>query len=189
VTDDLLKMIVDDTVENMTDAVAHSRREFATVRTGRASSSLVERLTVEAYGVEMRMQELASFSVPEARQLLITPHDPANVPIIERTINQADLGLAPSTDGRTVRLVFPELTEERRRDLVRMVNGMAEEGKNRLRGLRRHARKDLDDVAEGGGVSKDDVKWVADQIDELIHKYETEVEQARSAKEDELLEV
>ena len=146
-TDDLLKMIVDDTAENMTDAVAHSRREFATVRTGRASSSLVERLTVEAYGVEMRMQELASFSVPEARQLLITPHDPANVPIIERTINQADLGLAPSTDGRTVRLVFPELTEERRRDLVRMVNGMAEEGKNRLRGLRRHARKDLDDLA------------------------------------------
>jgi ribosome recycling factor len=189
VTDDLLKMIVDDTAEKMTAAVAHSRREFATVRTGRASSSLVERLTVEAYGVEMRMQELASFSVPEARQLLITPHDPANVPVIERAINQADLGLAPSTDGRTVRLVFPELTEERRRDLVRMVNGMAEEGKNQLRGLRRHARKDLDDVAEGGGVSKDDVKWVADQIDELIHKHEAKVEQARSAKEDELLEV
>ena len=189
VSDEMIQMVLDEASSSMSDAVTHARREFSTVRTGRASSAIVEKVAVVAYGVEMRMQELASFSVPEARQLLITPLDPANVPIIERTINQADLGLAPSTDGRTVRLVFPELTEERRRDLVRMVNGMAEEGKNRLRGLRRHARKDLDDVAEGGGVSKDDVKWVADQIDELIHKHEAEVEQARSAKEDELLEV
>ena len=188
-SDDLLKIIVDDTGDKMTDAVAHSRREFATVRTGRASSSLVDRLTVQAYGVEMNMQELASFSVPEARQLLITPHDPANVPAIERAINQSDLGLTPSSDGRTIRLAFPELTEERRRDLVRMVNAMAEEGKNRLRGLRRSARKDLDEVSDGAGVSKDDVKWVADQLDELIHKYEIELEYARSAKEDELLEV
>ena len=188
-SDDLLKIIVDDAADKMTDAVAHSRREFATVRTGRASSSLVERLVVQAYGVEMRMQELASFSVPEARQLLVTPHDPANVPAIERAINQSDLGLAPGSDGRTIRLIFPELTEERRRDLVRMVNAMAEEGKNRLRGLRRSARKDLDEISDGGGVSEDDVKWVADQLDELTHKYEVELDQARSAKEDELLEV
>ena len=106
-SDDLLKIIVDDTGDKMTDAVAHSRREFATVRTGRASSSLVERLIVQAYGVDMKMQELASFSVPEARQLLITPHDPANVPAIERAINQSDLGLTPSSDGRTIRLAFP----------------------------------------------------------------------------------
>ena len=188
-SDDLLKMIVDDATDKMNEAVAHSRREFATVRTGRASSSLVERLIVQAYGVEMRMQEVASFSVPEARQLLITPHDPANVPAIERAINQGDLGLVPSSDGRTIRLVFPELTEERRRDLVRMVNSMAEEGKNRLRGLRRSARKDLEEIAGGGGVSEDDVKWVEGQLDVMIHEYEVEVEQARSSKEDELLEV
>ena len=87
---------------------------------------MVENLTVEAYGVEMRMQELATFSVPEPRQLLITPHDAANVPAVERAVVNADLGLAPSNDGRTIRLSFPELTEERRRDMVRMINGMSE---------------------------------------------------------------
>ena len=188
-SDDLFKIILADAVEKMSAAVAHIRRDFATVRTGRASPSLFEKLTVEAYGVEMRMQELVSFSVPEARQLLITPHDPANVSTIERAINKADLGLVPSSDGRSIRLAFPELTEERRRDLVRIVNGMAEDGKNRLRSLRRHARKEFDEIAADGGVSQDDLKWMADQIDELTQKYEAEVEQARSAKEDELLEV
>ncbi len=185
----MIQMVLDEAGERMADAVAHARREFSTIRTGRASSSLVERITVEAYGVEMRMQELASFAVPEARQLLISPHDPANVPAIERAITRAELGLAPSSDGRTVRLVFPELTEERRRDLVRMVNGMAEEGKTRLRGLRRSARKDLDDVESSGGVSEDDIKHAAGQLDDLIHVYESEIDEARTAKEDELLEV
>tara|TARA_Y100001960_G_C14306688_1_gene648731 strand:+ start:34 stop:603 length:570 start_codon:yes stop_codon:yes gene_type:complete len=188
-SDDLLQIILDEVSEKMNEAVSHSRREFATVRTGRASPSLLERISVEAYGVEMQMQELATFSVPEARQLLITLHDPTNIPAVEKAINQADIGLTPSTDGRTVRLIFPELTEERRRDLVRLVNGMAEESKNRLRGLRRNARKDLDDLSGSSGVSEDDIKWVADQLDDLIHKHEAEIEVARLAKEEELLEV
>jgi ribosome recycling factor len=183
----MIQMVLDEAGERMADAVAHARREFSTIRTGRASSSLVERITVEAYGVEMRMQELASFAVPEARQLLISPHDPANVPAIERAITRAELGLAPSSDGRTVRLVFPELTEERRRDLVRMVNGMAEDGKNRMRGLRRNARKDLDDLE--GSVSEDDLKWASGQLDDMIHGHEAEIDAARQGKEDELLEV
>ena len=186
-SDEMIQMVFDEASSGMTDAVAHTRREFSTVRTGRASSALVEKLTVEAYGVEMRMQELASFSIPEPRQLLVTPHDPSNVPAIEKAIIQADLGLMPSNDGRSVRLSFPELTEERRRDLVRMVNGMAEEGKNRMRGLRRHARKDLDDLE--GSVSEDDIKWAAGRIDDMIHGYEAEIDAARQAKEDELLEV
>ena len=114
----MIQMVLDEADSAMSDAVTHARREFSTIRTGRASSSLVEKITVEAYGVEMRMQELASFSIPEPRQLLVTPHDPANVPAVEKAIVQADLGLTPGNDGRSVRLTFPELTEERRRDLV-----------------------------------------------------------------------
>ncbi|HJO79223.1 MAG: ribosome recycling factor [Acidimicrobiales bacterium] len=188
-SDETIMMVLERATEKMAEAVALTRREFSTVRTGRASSGLVERLTVDAYGVEMRMQELASFSVPEARQLLITPHDPSNVPAIEKSIMQADLGLTPSSDGRTIRLVFPDLTEERRRDLVRMINAMAEEGKNHLRGLRRGARKDLEEYGGEGHVSEDDIKWAESQLDDLIHNHEDQVEQARSAKEDELLEV
>ena len=183
----MIQMVLDEADAAMSDAVTHTRREFSTVLTGRASSSIVEKITVEAYGVEMRMQELASFSIPEPRQLLVTPHDPANVPAIERAIVQADLGLMPGNDGRNIRLTFPELTEERRRDLVRMVNAMAEEGKNRMRGHRRHARKDLDDLE--GSVSEDDLKWASGRLDEMIHRHEAEVDSARQAKEDELLEV
>ena len=187
VSDEMIQMVLDDASASMSDAVTHARREFSTVRTGRASSSIVEKIVVEAYGVEMRLQELASFSIPESRQLLVTPHDPANVPAIEKAIVRADLGLTPGNDGRSVRLSFPELTEERRRDLVRMVNGMAEDGKNRMRGLRRNARKDLDDLE--GSVSEDDLKWAGSRLDEMIHGFEAEIDNARQAKEDELLEV
>jgi len=183
----MIQMVLDEASSSMEETVAHARREFSTVRTGRASSALVEKLPVTAYGVEMRLQELASFSIPEARQLLITPHDPTNVPAIEKAILVADLGLSPGNDGRSIRLSFPELTEERRRDLVRMVNTMAEDGKNRMRGVRRHARKDLDDIE--GSVSEDDLRWAGDRLDSLIHGFEAEIDEARQAKEDDLLEV
>jgi len=188
-SDEMVQLVLEEAKEKMADAVVHTRREFSTVRTGRASSSMVENLTVEAYGVEMRMQELATFSVPEPRQLLITPHDAANVPAVERAVVNADLGLAPSNDGRTIRLSFPELTEERRRDMVRMINGMSEDGKNHLRGIRRHARKDLDDIEGEGHVSEDDIRHAGSQLDDLIHRNESEIDEARAAKEDELLEV
>ena len=121
----MIQLVLEEAEERMTEAVAHSKKEFSTIRTGRASSSLVERISVEAYGVEMKLQELASFSVPEARQLLITPHDPGNVTAIEKSIVKAELGLTPSNDGHSIRLSFPELTQERRQELVRMVNSMA----------------------------------------------------------------
>ena len=114
----MIQLVLEEAEERMTEAVAHSKKEFSTIRTGRASSSLVERISVEAYGVEMKLQELASFSVPEARQLLITPHDPGNVTAIEKAIVKAELGLTPSNDGHSIRLSFPELTQERRQELV-----------------------------------------------------------------------
>ena len=114
-------MILEEAVEKMDNAVAHAKGEFSTVRTGRASPALVEKLPVNYYGSEVPMQQLASFSVPEARQLLITPFDKGSMEALEKAIQNADLGLNPSNDGATMRLVFPPLTEERRKELVRVV--------------------------------------------------------------------
>ena len=151
---EMIDMVIDDASSSMDGAVAHARREMATIRTGRASSSFVEKLQVEAYGVPMTLQELATFAVPEARQLVITPHDAANTEAIEKAIRNSDLGLTPGTDGRTIRLSFPPLTEERRKDLVKVVNGMAEDAKGKIRGFRRASRKDLEDV---DGVGEDEI--------------------------------
>jgi len=183
---EMIEMIIEDTESKMDGAVSHTRREMATIRTGRASSSFVEKLQVEAYGVPMTLQELATFSVPEARQLIITPHDAGNVEPIEKAIRNSDLGLNPSTDGRAIRLSFPPLTEERRRDLVKVVNGMAEDGKGKIRGFRRAARKDLDDV---DGVGEDDIDRAEKTLDERTKAAEGEIDAARDAKEKELLEV
>ena len=183
---EMIEMIIEDAQSKMEGAVQHTRREMATIRTGRASSSFVEKLHVEAYGVPMTLQELATFSVPEARQLVITPHDAANVEAIERAIRNSDLGLSPSNDGRTLRLSFPPLTEERRKDLVKVVNGMAEDGKGKIRGFRRSARKDLDDV---DGVGEDDIDRAEKVLDESTKSHENDIDAARDGKEKELLEV
>jgi ribosome recycling factor len=187
-SDEMVELVLLEASEKMDNTVSGARKEFSTVRTGRASSALLEKLTVEAYGVEMKMQEIASFSVPEARQLLVTPHDPTNIGPIEKSIQIADLGLNPSNDGKTIRLQFPPLTQERRRDLVKVVNGMAEDAKTRLRSVRRTARKDLEDLEKDGGVSEDDIRRAESQIDGVIQSHESAIEAARQEKERELLE-
>lgn len=183
---EMIDMVIEDAASKMEGAVAHTRREMATIRTGRASSSFVEKLQVEAYGVPMTLQELATFSVPEARQLVITPHDMGNVESIEKAIRNSDLGLNPTSDGRTLRLSFPPLTEERRKDLVKVVNTMAEDGKGKIRGFRRAARKDLDDV---DGVGEDEIDRAEKSLDEHTKSSESGIDAARDAKEKELLEV
>ncbi len=188
-SDELIELVMDDSKDRMSKAVAHARNEFSGVRSGRAAPQLVERLTVEAYGVDMRMLELASISVPEARQLLIAPHDPVNLEAIERSIRNSDLGLSPTNDGRTVRLNFPPLTEERRRDLVRVVKQMAEDGKISIRNIRREARKDLEAAEKDGDMSSDDLKRAEDQLDKMTQLSEAEIEEAFQQKEEELLEV
>lgn len=185
----MIDLVLEEAEEKMEAAIAHTRKEFSTVRTGRASSSLFERLTAEAYGVEMRLQELASFSVPEARMLIVTPHDVGNLDAIEKAIINANMGLTPSNDGRIIRLAFPPLTEERRRELTRVVGGMAEEGKQRVNAVRRGARKDLDDLESDGGVSSDDIQWAEGQLDGLKDAYIARIEEAQAQKEQELMEV
>jgi len=186
---EMVDLIIEDTTTKMDGAVAHTKREMATIRTGRASSAFVEKLQVEAYGVPMMLQELATFSVPEARQLIINPHDQANVEAIERAIRNSDLGLSPSSDGRTLRLSFPQLTNERRKDLVKLINTMAEEGKGKIRGHRRSARKDLEEVEKEGGVGSDEIERAEKALDDFTRAHENGIDEARDAKEKELLEV
>jgi ribosome recycling factor len=186
---EMTDLVLQDAADKMAKAVTHARQEFATVRTGRASSALVEKLAVEAYGVEMKLQELASFSIPEARQLVITPHDPATLKAVEKAIRNADLGLAPSNDGRAIRLNFPPPTEQRRRELGKMVDAMAEEGKVAIRNCRRSARRELEDSLKEGDVSEDEIARAEKELDKLTHQHEAEVEAARVKKIEELLEV
>ncbi len=188
-TQELIDLILTDAAERMGGAVVHARREFSTVRTGRANSALVERIPVEAYGVQMNLRELVSFSVPEARQLLITPHDPGNIAAVERAIQRTQLGLAPSNDGRAIRLSFPPLTEQRRRELARIVGAMAEDSRNQVRGVRRQARKDLEQLGKDGGVSSDDIEWASEKLNGLTRRYTEQIGEAQAHKEEELLEV
>ncbi len=188
-SDDMIDMVLEDAGDKMDKVVAHTRQDFAGVRTGRASSSFVEKLVVNVYGVEMKMQELATFSIPESRQLLITPHDAQNVGPIEKSIRNADLGLSPSNDGRSIRLNFPPLTEQRRKEFVKMVKGMAEDGRVKVRVARRAARKDLDDLEKDGEVSSDDLQRAEKRLDGMTHGYEAKIDEALHVKEQELLEV
>lgn len=185
----MIEMILEDAEESMAGAVAHAKREFSGVRTGRATPVLVEKLQVDYYGTPVPMQQVASFSVPEARMLVITPFDKSTVDAVERAIRDSDLGLSPSTDGVVVRLAFPPLTEERRRDLVKVVRAMAEDGRIAIRNTRRSARSDLDKLKKDGDAPEDTVDRAEKNVDSLTQKYESQVDEAVNTKEEELLEV
>lgn len=188
-SDELIEMILDDAKERMDKAIAHARQEFSSVRSGRAAPQLVERIRAEAYGVQMAILELATISVPEARQLAITPHDPVNLDAVERAIRNSDLGLSPSNDGRSIRLNFPPLTEERRKDLVKLVKSMAESGRVSVRNVRRDARKDLESAEKDAQMSKDDLERAEKELDRLTQSAEAAIDEALGLKEAELLEV
>lgn len=181
--------ILDGAADRMKKAVVHARAEFGSIRTGRAAPALVEKLTVTAYGQDMPLQQLAGFQVPEARQLIITPYDRANMGPIEKAILNSDLGLNPSNDGHSIRLVFPPLTQERRKELVKRVRGMAEEGKVAIRGIRHKGRKDLENLEKAGEISTDDLSRAEKELDKLTHASEADIDVALHEKEKELLEV
>lgn len=183
------ELAIEEAKERMDKAIVHAKSEFSSVRSGRAAPELVEKLTVEAYGSEMRLVELASVSVPESRQLLISPHDISNVEAIERSIINSDLGLAPSNDGKTLRLSFPPLTEERRKELVKLVKSMSEDAKVSLRNIRRDSRKELEAAKTDGSMSDDDLERANKALDEATKAAENEVDSLLSTKEAELLEV
>ncbi|MBS1846719.1 MAG: ribosome recycling factor [Actinobacteria bacterium] len=185
---ELIEVVTTDATDRMAKAVAHTRSEFAGVRTGRATPALIEKLPVEYYGSEVPLQQLASFSVPEARQLLVTPFDKGSMAAVERAIQMSDLGLNPSNDGVTIRLVFPPLTAERRAELVKVVKSLAEDGRVSVRNARRAARRDLEELADTSDVSDDDLARANKDLDKITHSYESQISQALAQKERELLE-
>ena len=176
-------------MEKMEKAVEHAQTQFSTVRTGRANPALVERLTVEYYGSMVPVQQLASFQVPEARTLVVKPHDRGSMGAIEKAIRESDLGLQPSNDGTVIRLSFPALTEERRREYVKVVKNMAEEGRVAVRNVRRDARKQLETAEKNSEISKDELERAEKELDKLTQEHIENIDKALARKEQELLEV
>jgi len=178
-----------DAMDKMDKAVEHVQTQFSTVRTGRAAPALVERLTVEYYGAPVPLQQLAGIQVPEARMLLIKPHDRGALGSIERAIRDSDLGVSPNNDGVVIRLNFPPLTEERRRDYVKVVKNMAEEGRIAVRNLRRDARKHMEAMQNEGEISEDDLERAEKELEKITHEHVERIDGALGRKEAELLEV
>ena len=184
-----IELVLEDTREKMAKALDHVRTEFGGVRTGRASSGLVEGLMVDYYGTNVALKQLASFSVPEPRMLIISPFDKGAMASIEKAIQSSDLGLTPSNDGVIIRLTFPPLTEDRRRSLVKIVRQKAEEGKVALRGVRRQSRQEIENLEKSHGLSADEIERVEKTLDKMTHDEVAAIESLLSQKERELLEV
>lgn len=176
-------------IEKMDKAVAHVRDQFLTVRTGRAAPALLERIVVEYYGTPVPLQQLAGFQVPEARVLVVKPHDRSSLGAIEKAIRDSDLGLAPANDGTVIRLNFPPLTEERRKEFVKIVKNMAEDGRIAVRNIRRDVRKQFEAAEKAGEVSADEVERAEKELEKLTHDHIDKIDAAFSHKEHELLEV
>jgi len=187
--DEMKALVLDDCADKMKKAVAHLQTEFAAVRTGRASSGLVEKLRVEVYGSDVPLQQIAGFGVPEPRVLTIAPYDKTTLKAIEKAIQQSDLGVNPSNDGEIIRLTFPELTEERRKDFVKVVRNRAEEGRVAVRNARRHARQELEHLEKDGEISKDDLDRAEKDLEKRTHEVVAEIDELLKHKEQELLTV
>jgi ribosome recycling factor len=186
---ELIQVALDDARTKMEKAVEHARSEFASVRTGRAAPALVEGLVIDYYGTQTPLRQLAGFSVPEAMLLVISPYDKSSLGAIEKAIQTSDLGINPSNDGNVIRLSFPPLTEERRKDLVKVVRHKAEEGRVAVRNVRRGARHEFEALEKDGEISSDDLEWVEKDLEKLTHDQIAAIDQVLANKERELLEV
>jgi ribosome recycling factor len=175
--------------DKMHKAVEHLRDEFGTVRTGRATPALVEKLKVDYYGTEVPLQQLAGFAVPEPRVLVISPYDKGAMKAIEKAIQASDLGVNPGNDGQVVRITFPELTQERRKELVKVVKHKAEESRVAVRNVRRHLRQELEHQARDGDISDDELARLEKELEKLTHDVVGEIDKVLEHKEKELLEV
>ena len=185
--------VTEDTIleamEKMEKAVEHVQNQFTTVRTGRATPALVEKLMVEYYGSPVPLQQLAGFQVPEARQLIVKPHDRGSLASIEKAIRDSDLGINPSNDGVVIRLNFPPLTEERRKEYVKVVKHMSEDGRVAVRNIRRDARKHLEAAEKAGEISADELERAEKELEKITHDHVEHIDKALGRKEQELLEV
>lgn len=175
--------------QKMDKAVGVAREDFAAIRTGRAHPQMFHKITADYYGTPTPLQQLASFTVPEARVIIIAPYDQGAMQAIERAIRDSDLGVNPTDDGKTIRVVLPELTEERRKDYIKMAKTKAEDGKVAIRNIRRNAKQALDRAEKDGEVGKDDVTGAEKKLDALTKKHTDAIDEMLKHKEGELLEV
>lgn len=185
----MIKEVMQDAEDRMRKAVDALEHDLRAIRTGRASPALLDRITAEYYGAPTPINQLATISAPEARMLMIKPWDQTSLRAIERAILESDLGLNPSSDGKVIRLVLPQLTEERRRDLVKQVQRRVEEARVAIRNVRRDALSDLQDFQKEGEISEDELYRARDRMQELTDRYIAEVDDVGKAKEDEIMEV
>lgn len=187
--ENLIDELLEDARERMGKAVESSAHEFGTVRTGRASPSLLDRILVDYYGAMTPLNQLATISVPEARLITVQPYDKSSIKAIEKAINESDVGLNPSNDGSLIRLVVPELTEERRKELVKVIRSLAEEGRIAIRNVRRDTMHQLRELKSEGEASSDDEHRAEVELQKLTDARVGELEGVLKAKEEEILAV
>ena len=183
------KELLDDATDRMAKAVAATRTEFNTVRSGRASTALLDRIHIDFYGVSTPLKQMATVAAPEARMITVTPYDRTSMKAIEKAIMESDLGLNPSNDGAVIRLPIPALTEERRRDLVKLIHRLAEDGRVAVRNIRRDAMKDLKELKNDGLIGEDAERRAEEQLQHLTDKRTHEIDELLKHKEAEILEV
>jgi ribosome recycling factor len=188
-SDGVLKDFIDEAKARMAKSVEATRTEFSTVRTGRASPHLLDRVEVDYYGATTPLRQLAQISATEARLLTITPYDKSSIKAIEKAILESDIGLTPSNDGQVIRLQIPELTEERRKELVKIVHGIAEQGRVAVRNIRRDVMHDLRDLKSEGEVGSDDEHRAESELQKLTDERIGEIDSSLAGKEEEILEV
>jgi ribosome recycling factor len=178
-----------DAREKMSKAIAVLKEELAGIRTGRATPALLSRIVVEYYGTQVPLQQLASFSVPEPRTLLVQPFDKNAIGSMEKAIMSSDLGITPSNDGNVIRLSFPPLTEERRKDLIKVVHQRGEEGRVAVRNIRRHSKEELERLERDAGISEDELSRAEKELQKLTDQHVAEVDVIVAHKEQELKEI
>ena len=185
--------MIDDTLleaeEKMEKAVVVAKEEFSGIRTGRAHPSMFSKITAEYYGTQTPLNQLASFHLPEPRMVVIQPYDKSSLAAVERAIRNSDLGVNPSNDGALIRVVFPDLSEERRKEYIRIARHKAEDSRVSIRNIRRHAKDSIDKLVKNGEAGEDDGRRAERELDELTHLYVTQVDELLRHKEAELLEV
>jgi ribosome recycling factor len=185
--------VIDETLfeaeEKMDKAVSVAREDFTSIRTGRANPSMFAKVLVDYYGAPTPVNQLASFHVSDARMLTLTPFDKSSVPAIEKAIRESDLGVNPTNDGNVIRVVFPQLTEERRKDFIKVAHKKAEDARISIRSVRRHAKDELDRLAKDGEVGEDDANRAEKELEKLTQKSVAGVDELLRNKESELLEV
>jgi ribosome recycling factor len=185
--------VIDDSLleaeEKMEKAVAVAKEDFTGIRTGRVHPSLFNKITAEYYGTQTPVNQLASFHMPEPRMVIVQPYDKGSMAAIEKAIRTSDLGVNPSNDGVIIRVVFPELSEERRRDYIKIARSKAEDSRVSIRNIRRHAKDSIDKLVKNGEAGEDDGRRAERELDELTHTYTSQVDELLKHKEAELLEV